>query len=688
MLEHLPVVALARGVARRAGLLYLECQPGSSTTLDVGIPFDDESVAAIYIDSVLECLDLPVAARLIQECRRVLAPGGRLRVSTFDLAAIIRQFESSDEWERSGRRQNGFDWSLLRCDAINRAFRDDGRRRLYDQTEVSRLGILVGLIPIGQLPPGTSDEPRLVGLESPVDASLIVELIKPQLDVEDEPCVSIVIPAYRPEFLREAVQSALAQTYENVEVIISDDGDEGVAPRILDALSGHPRFDRVSYHHNARRLGGAINYVAAFERARGPYVKFLNDDDLLAPRCVERMAACLRARPDLALVTSHRSIIDHAGNLLPDAAFNRRPVGVSSVVTGPSAIARILRTSTNYIGEPSTTMFRRADLASIRPNFWSVGGVNLHGNGDVSLWINLLARGHLAYLAESLSSFRVHPNQEQRSGDVVSMALIAWQRAAHTCAELGLYDPRTPAAWDAAALLPAPWWAERPRHALAASARSLAAGDRAGALDALRVAALDASDDPELGAEFAAARARAGDAAGALEAAVGVAGRAPWCQPAHMVIAAALWSLGDRANAQRFIDETQNVCPLLRADAGVVSGPDGGKLLEPNARFVISGTASNLECTIEVSTGARPGFTNLPVTIEASLGGVEAARATISSTGDRVTLVIPLPAKDASRVLALRWRGALGGLLPDSVTPQWMRLESIRLTHPSKAPAF
>jgi hypothetical protein len=260
------------------------------------------------------------------------------------------------------------------------------------------------------------------------------------------------------------------------------------------------------------------------------------------------------------------------------------------------------------------------------------------------------------------------------------MAQIGWHRAVQTCAELGLYDPRSPAVWQATALLPAPWWSERTRAALETSRHSLSIGDRVGAREAVHTIQLDASADPELRAQVAAARVRAGDARGALDAAVGIASVAPWCQTAHMVIATALAALGDQASAQHFIDETQNVCPLVRAESGVVQNPRGGRSLEALARFVVSGASVSLECTIEVSTGARPGFTNLPVAIVASIEEVEAAHATLRAPGERVALVLHLPAQAKSRVVTLRWRGALGGLLPEAVTPQWVQLEAFRLS--------
>src|SRR5262249_38806520 len=161
---------------------------------------------------------------------------------------------------------------------------------------------------------------------------------------------------------------------------------------------------------------------------RGAYIKFLNDDDLLLPRCLQLMAACLAAYPNVALVTSHRQIVDGEGRPLPERNFSQRPVGRSTIVSARSTMASMLARHLNFIGEPSTVMFRKADVESILPSFWSLAGVNFAGNGDVSMWMNLLAQGDLIYLNESLSSFRHHASQVSHDRGVIRLAEIAWDR--------------------------------------------------------------------------------------------------------------------------------------------------------------------------------------------------------------------------------------------------------------------
>ena len=96
----------------------------------------------------------------------------------------------------------------------------------------------------------------------------------------NDPLVSLLIPAYHERFFGEAFASALAQTYPNLEIVVCDDSRgsviEGIAP------TARTRFP-VRYERNPERLGAGPNLSRCYALARGAYVKFLNDDDLLEP---------------------------------------------------------------------------------------------------------------------------------------------------------------------------------------------------------------------------------------------------------------------------------------------------------------------------------------------------------------------------------------------------------------------
>jgi glycosyltransferase involved in cell wall biosynthesis len=122
------------------------------------------------------------------------------------------------------------------------------------------------------------------------------------------PLVSIVIPVYNgANYMREAIDSALAQTYPNIEVIVVNDGsrDDGETERI--ALSYGSKI-RYLYKSNGG-VATALNY--AIEEMRGEYFSWLSHDDLYYPQKVERQIQALLSSGDMtAIVLSDMDFMD------------------------------------------------------------------------------------------------------------------------------------------------------------------------------------------------------------------------------------------------------------------------------------------------------------------------------------------------------------------------------------------
>lgn len=259
----------------------------------------------------------------------------------------------------------------------------------------------------------------------------------------ETPTVSILIPAYKDAHFAAALDSALAQTWPRGEIVVGDDSPCDLVARVVEE-----RRDRVSPGWELRRLthderiGGRANYLGLFAAARGDYVKYLNDDDLLAPDCVARMAAALRDHPSVTLVTSYRQLVDGNGVPLPDEAFNEPVLADDGIVDGRALATLVLSRMTNLIGEPTTVMFRRADLADSRPHVMSYAGRSARRNGDMSMWTTLLARGDAAWFAAPLSSFRQHGAQVQRSDVFLQEARQAWVELVQDARGTGLLAPR------------------------------------------------------------------------------------------------------------------------------------------------------------------------------------------------------------------------------------------------------
>jgi glycosyltransferase involved in cell wall biosynthesis len=227
--------------------------------------------------------------------------------------------------------------------------------------------------------------------------------------VSHTPQVSILIPAYNERFFADALASARAQDHPGIEIVVRDDSAGEAIERITRAAND----PRVRYVRNEGRLGFHGNFTACFGDARGEYVKFLNDDDRLHPRCVAVLAAALLHNPGVALATSRRFVIDEAGARLADLESTLPLAHVSAFVPGSELANFVLMNMRNLIGEPTTAMFRRSDLQPEAGGIFSWAGEEYHCFADLSLWLRLLARGAAFYCAEGLSEFRLHPGQEQ-----------------------------------------------------------------------------------------------------------------------------------------------------------------------------------------------------------------------------------------------------------------------------------
>lgn len=126
------------------------------------------------------------------------------------------------------------------------------------------------------------------------------------------PLVSVVIPTRnRPHYLGEAIASALAQTYENIEILVRDNASDDATRRMVESFSD----PRISYHRHTVNIGPTRNVIDACLTANGKYVAHLHDDDIWEADFLEKLVPPLEEHPDAVIAFSDHHIIDSAGRL-------------------------------------------------------------------------------------------------------------------------------------------------------------------------------------------------------------------------------------------------------------------------------------------------------------------------------------------------------------------------------------
>ena len=131
------------------------------------------------------------------------------------------------------------------------------------------------------------------------------------------PKVSIGVPVYNGgRFIAETLDSLLAQTYEDYELVISDNASTDDTEHICRAYAAKDK--RIRYERNAENLGASKNYQRVFELTSGEYFRWANCDDLFAPESLARCVEVLEQEPTVVLVYPKTKLIDSEGQFISD----------------------------------------------------------------------------------------------------------------------------------------------------------------------------------------------------------------------------------------------------------------------------------------------------------------------------------------------------------------------------------
>ena len=239
------------------------------------------------------------------------------------------------------------------------------------------------------------------------------------------PLVSILIPTYnRPQFFELALQSAQRQNYENLEIIVCDNSTDDRTEALIEKYLGD---SRLQYHRNRAAKTKEENFAPFEHLAKGEYLQWLMDDDILLDGKIEKMMQAFRENPAAKLVTSRRAVIDGAGRLQPNpyAAGVPESEAAYSVFEGEAVGRETLLGWKNFLGEPSAVLFRRADL---KHPYWHAESRGYKTISDVAMWLELLEGGDCVFFQKPLSCYRRHEAQEGQQAAVILLSRLEWLR--------------------------------------------------------------------------------------------------------------------------------------------------------------------------------------------------------------------------------------------------------------------
>ncbi len=206
----------------------------------------------------------------------------------------------------------------------------------------------------------------------------------------ETPLISIIIPAYNAaKTIERTLQSALAQTYENFELLIVDDGSTDATVAVISRIQD-PRIQVFACEHQGH--AASRNYGLA--RAAGEYCAPLDADDLWTKDKLEAQLKALQQRPEAAVAYSWTDYIDAEDQVIRRGTY----------ITAQGDLYRRLL-ETNFIENGSNPLIRRSLLVEI-------GGFDceLVNAADWDVWLKLAARTEFVCVAQPQVLYRVSVN--------------------------------------------------------------------------------------------------------------------------------------------------------------------------------------------------------------------------------------------------------------------------------------
>lgn len=224
------------------------------------------------------------------------------------------------------------------------------------------------------------------------------------------PGVSVVIPSYNHErYIGECIQSVLAQTYQDFEIIITDDGSADGTVGVIKEFHD----PRIQLHLHARNIGACTAVNNCIKRAAGKCVAVLSSDDAWEPTKLEKQVSYLAAHPEIGAVFTKAVFVDDSSKLLDLASYDRLYVFDRR---NRSRYAWL-----NYFFYRGNCLCHPSIL--IRKECYDEVGLydeRMANLPDLDMWVRLCLRYEIHVLNEKLVRFRILADKSSASADKLS----------------------------------------------------------------------------------------------------------------------------------------------------------------------------------------------------------------------------------------------------------------------------
>lgn len=215
--------------------------------------------------------------------------------------------------------------------------------------------------------------------------------------------VSVIVPNYNyAPYLRERIDSILAQTCQDFELILLDDCSTDDSRAVMEAYRDNPHVSHIVY--NGTNSGSPfLQWQKGFSLAQGEYIWIAESDDVAEPTFLEESLRRLTSDPDTRMTFSRSVYIDAEGRRMKASPDKPALYEGNGVYDGRQfALQRML--FRNVIYNASMVVFRKEALKGVSGEYSSYRSC-----GDWIFWFDVMVQGRVAEIPLTLNRFRQHP---------------------------------------------------------------------------------------------------------------------------------------------------------------------------------------------------------------------------------------------------------------------------------------